>query len=200
MFKLPNNIKIDDEGVAAAMADLLGERLYFLDTANGQVGVELINNENKAQIEKLVSNKRYFKIPTVPLATQISWLREFMADDYLLDDRQLRQNLQRILSDANPIKSAEEVFKKAGDAWQAAWDSWYSDSLFEEIKEWYASLPINIQEDFEYFDDCPICQAMKEGRTSYEELKDAFREAKEQGHIVGGEMFKEEENKGKSKK
>lgn len=45
----------------------------------------------------------------------------------------------------------------------------------------------------ELFDDCPICQAMKEGKAgTEEELKEAFRKAKEKGAIVGGTWFDEE--------
>jgi hypothetical protein len=48
------------------------------------------------------------------------------------------------------------------------------------------------KDDFE-FDYCPICQAMKAGKAgTTEELKEAFKKAKEKGAIVGGEMFKEE--------
>jgi len=50
----------------------------------------------------------------------------------------------------------------------------------------------------EFFDDCPICRLMKaakeQGREpTSEELKEAFRKAKEDGAIVGGEWL--EENK-----
>jgi len=46
----------------------------------------------------------------------------------------------------------------------------------------------------EFFDDCPICQAMKkakaEGRSpDLTELKEAFKKAKEQGAMVGGSWF-----------
>ena len=49
--------------------------------------------------------------------------------------------------------------------------------------------------DDELFDDCPICRAMKaaqdDGRELTEqELKEAFKKAKEGGAIVGGEWFK----------
>jgi len=48
------------------------------------------------------------------------------------------------------------------------------------------------KEDFE-FDDCPICQAMKEGKAgTMKELKEAFEKAKEQGAVVGGTIFEEE--------
>lgn len=46
----------------------------------------------------------------------------------------------------------------------------------------------------EFFDDCPICQAMRmaqeQGREmTPEELKEAFKKAKENGAIVGGEWL-----------
>jgi DNA-binding protein YbaB len=49
--------------------------------------------------------------------------------------------------------------------------------------------------DDELFDDCPICQAMKAAKEqgkepTQEELKEAFKKAKEGGAIVGGEWFK----------
>jgi len=45
-----------------------------------------------------------------------------------------------------------------------------------------------------FFDDCPICQALKEGKNSTKELKKAFLEAKKKGAIVGGEWFDDEIN------
>ena len=52
----------------------------------------------------------------------------------------------------------------------------------------------------EFFDDCPICRLMKttkeqRRKPTLEELKEAFRKAKEQGAIVGGEWFEEENEK-----
>ena len=49
-------------------------------------------------------------------------------------------------------------------------------------------------DNFKFFDDCPICQAMKAAKEkgielSEEELKAAFRKAKKKGAIVGGEWF-----------
>ena len=50
----------------------------------------------------------------------------------------------------------------------------------------------------EFFDDCPICQVVKaakeQGREpTLSELKEAFKKAKDNGAIVGGDWF--EENK-----
>lgn len=76
----------------------------------------------------------------------------------------------------------------------------------------------NSEEGDEFFDDCPICQAMKKmkvkekmlydsgdsgvfdnttrvaklNQEQLEELKEAFQKAKENGAMVGGEWFEEE--------
>ena len=54
---------------------------------------------------------------------------------------------------------------------------------------------ISGSDDEEFFDDCPVCQAMKAAQDSgkeltVKELKDAFKKAKEGGVLVGGEWFK----------
>ena len=46
----------------------------------------------------------------------------------------------------------------------------------------------------DYDDNCPICKAIKEGRTSLSELKEAFKQAKEKGAIVGGDFFEDKKN------
>jgi len=53
-------------------------------------------------------------------------------------------------------------------------------------------MPQKSKENQEFFDDCPICQAMKDARKDRKELtltqlKDSFKKAKEQGATVGGE-------------
>ena len=53
----------------------------------------------------------------------------------------------------------------------------------------------------EFFDDCPVCQAMKAAQgqgkePTLEELKEAFKKAKEGGAMVGGEWFNNDKNLG----
>lgn len=50
------------------------------------------------------------------------------------------------------------------------------------------------KDEFEFFDDCPICQAMKAGKNSMEDLEKAFREAEKKGAVVGGDMFEKKKN------
>lgn len=56
-----------------------------------------------------------------------------------------------------------------------------------------------LKDEEDFFDDCPICQAMKlakeQGREpTLEELKKVFKKAKDEGAIVGGEWFKKSED------
>lgn len=51
----------------------------------------------------------------------------------------------------------------------------------------------------DYFDDCPVCQAMKKAEEkgkslTTEELKEAFKKAKEKGAVVGGKLLEEDNN------
>lgn len=51
-----------------------------------------------------------------------------------------------------------------------------------------------------FFDDCPICRAVREaekkGRDLTEaELKEAFQKAKDEGAVVGGEWFEKSQEK-----
>ena len=48
-----------------------------------------------------------------------------------------------------------------------------------------------------YFDDCPVCRAMKEAEEKGKnlnmvEIAEAFGKAKKQGAVVGGSTFKKE--------
>ena len=54
---------------------------------------------------------------------------------------------------------------------------------------------ISSADNGELFDDCPICRAMKtaaeRGRDlTSEELREAFKQAKDEGGVVGGKLFK----------
>jgi len=80
-----------------------------------------------------------------------------------------------------------KILREENWIWIDTWQNWTQNYLYEEMEYWLASLPIYIKEDLELFDDCPICQAMKEGKTSFEELKESFEKAKEQGAIVDGD-------------
>jgi len=59
---------------------------------------------------------------------------------------------------------------------------------------------ISDMKDDDFFDDCPVCQAMKFARDNghsptLTELRESFQKAKDKGAIVGGEWFDKDKNK-----
>jgi len=86
-----------------------------------------------------------------------------------------------------------DILSKEKDDWLTAWQSWEEDSVFFCMEGWFDSLNIEIKKEMEYFDDCPVCQAMKFGLNSPDELKAAFRAAKDKGFYVSGPLLDEEE-------
>lgn len=69
---------------------------------------------------------------------------------------------------------------------------------FSSNKQGFSSNKNKIKNS-EFFDDCPICQAMKEAEKkskdlSLPELAEAFGKAKKQGAVVGGSIFDKEES------
>ena len=57
----------------------------------------------------------------------------------------------------------------------------------------------SLTSDQDYFDDCPICQALKKAEDekripTAKEYEEATREAEKQGAVVGGKIFDERLN------
>ena len=107
------------------------------------------------------------------------------------DDKDMYNRLLIALCGDEPLGRFEDALHR-DKTWLGTWYQWQGDSIFEEMVNWFNSLDIEIKEEMEYFDDCPICQAMKRGEHSLEGLKAAFQESKDKGYVVGGEWFDEE--------
>ena len=196
MLKLANGKIIDEEGIIKALGGDAKGKKYFLDSLSGEV----IIAAKESTISEFKNKERYFLIPEVDRAKQFEWLKSCAAEVMSHEDEKIFKLLSKTFAKGKSYDQCLDLIKQTDENWLYGWNSWRGDCLYEEMLDWLAGLPIKIKEEQEFFDDCPICRAMKEGRDSLEELKDAFREAKEQGHIVGGEMFGGEKDKGKNKK
>jgi len=195
MLKLANGKKIDEEGIIKALGGDEKGKKYFLDSLSGEVVIAA----KESTISEFKNKERYFLIPEVSRVKQFEWLKSCAAEVMSREDEKIFKILAKAFRAGKTYDECLEIVKQVDASWLYGWDSWRGDCLYEEMRDWLDGLNINVKEEQEYFDDCPICQAMKEGRTSYEELKEAFREAKEKGHIVGGEMFEEEKDQRKRK-
>ena len=188
MFKLPNGKIIEEEDVIKAMEDSDIPNSYFLDTKTGKVKKMHESDEN-----------HFIKIPKISKQKLYLWMKEYTDEFINREDPEFAKEVYVILKQKNVFDKYERTLEKSEEGWIHGWAQWERDCVYEEMQEWFLSLPITIKEEWDYFDDCAICQEMKkadeENRSLTEtELKKAFVKAKEKGAIVGGHL----ENKSKS--
>lgn len=186
MFKLFNGKKIDEEGIIKALGGNERDKKHFLDSLSGEV----IIAKNKSTTSELENKQRYFLIPEVGRDKQLEGLKNCATEVMSREDEKIFEILLKALRQGKTYDECVEIVKRVDDSWFYGWDSWRGDCLYDETLDWLAGLPIKIKEEHEYFDDCPICRAMKEadeeGRSLTEpELKEPFKKAKDKGAAVG---------------
>lgn len=185
MFKLPNGKKINEEMVIEAMEDSNLSDSHFLNIKTGEVEKvsELFDDAVGKRYEEL-DNERYIKIPRISTNQYYEWMKEYTQEFIEREDPEFAKKVNDVLTGKNTFQKFKELLSSSEEGWIHGWDQWKSDCVYEEFTKWLAGLPIEITEEFEGFDDCPICQAMKEGVTSEKELKAAFRKARLKGAVV----------------
>jgi len=153
-----------------AFSDFDLNRKYYLDAETGEVLTGIQDNYKIGD--------RYFEAPKLPASTKLSWMREFVDDMILFDCPDLFYKLKEALTDENQAVRFMEILSSHESGWIHGWAQWEADHIYEEIENWFCSLPINIEDDMsELDDDCPLCRMMKEGVNDLETLKKGFRQA-----------------------
>lgn len=179
MFILPNNRQIDYEALIDAMLDQIQEHIYWFDTETGEcrLGVTLIKMIGQASLNA-GKNRRYFKAPKITNFTRLRWMASYTEEMVEHENKEFAQKIKKIIAEENSYDNFIKALEESKVGWIYGWTSWEGDNAFEKMKKWFITLPFEIKEEMDHFnDDCPICRAMKEGRTSEKELKDAFRKA-----------------------
>lgn len=189
MFKLPNDKKIDEEALTNAMEQSNVKDLCFLNTKTGKVKKEKSEKPN---------DNNLIKIPRISDRLFYGWMKEYTDEFINREDPIFAKKVYDVIKDNKQIKKFSSLLKKSKEGWIHGWAQWKSDNLYEFMKEWLNGLSINITEEFEGFDDCPICQKMvlaeKSGiNLSKEELKEAFAQAKE-SELTINKIFKKRIN------
>lgn len=179
MFILPNNRQINYEALIDAMLDQTKEHIYWFDAETGEcrLGIILIKMIGQASLNA-GKNRRYFKAPKITDFTRWRWMASYTEEMVEHENKEFADKIKKIIAEENSYDNFIKALEESKDGWIYGWTSWEGDNAFEEMKKWFVTLPFEIKEEMDHFDDdCPICRAMKEGRTSEKELKDAFREA-----------------------
>ncbi|KKP37164.1 MAG: hypothetical protein UR23_C0006G0011 [Candidatus Roizmanbacteria bacterium GW2011_GWA2_32_13] len=175
MFKLPNGKKINEEALINAMEKKNIKFSYFLNTKTGKVKKERSEKPN---------DKYLVKIPRISDRLFYDWMKEYTDEFINREDPGFAKKVYNLLENNIQIKKIINLLKSLKEGWIHGWDQWKSDNLYQFMQDWLDGLSLNITEEFEGFDDCPICQKMmlaeKAGiNLSKEELKEVFAQAKE---------------------
>lgn len=160
MFLLPNNQKIDEDGVIDAMLDTDMSRRYFLDTMTGEVGCIERGGRRKA----VPDPKRYLQVARIPAATQLRWIKEF--SKWCLEDEKVKKALLAETKRKNAEKAfarCEKLLRDDSGEFMYGWKEWQGQSGFEEMLNWFSTLPLDIEDKFEGCGDCELCKLMEKG-------------------------------------
>jgi len=198
IYRLSNGKKIDEKEIWIAMTDDNIFNHHFLDIETGKV--KLISEEFDIEPDRLLKkiktklNQRYFEIPKISETERYSWMKEFVED--MIEKKILRKKLNFILSKSRKFQDFENLLYNDKSGWIWGWVQNKVFELAEKVEEWLNEINIGVTEEWEYDDNCSLCQLLKKAdeegkKPTMKETKEAFLKAKEQGGIVGGEWFKE---------
>lgn len=193
MFILPNKKPINMDKLEEAFKDFDMKRRYYLDTETGEVVLE-----GDKDYEKIIfkESPKFLAIPKLPASLKIVWMKKFADEMVPYDSPGLAVKLNKALVGENSAEKFMKILKSDKSGWIHGWVQWEADNLFEEIKEWFCGLPVEIEDDMsELDDDCPLCRMMKEGVNDMETLKKGFQEANAKQMVDN--MFKKARDKDK---
>lgn len=172
MFLLPNNKKIDEDGVIDAMLDRDVSLLYVLDTKTGEVGCMEIEKQKKH-----LDPKRYIEIPKVSPALQLKWMEESLQ---MIEDRAVAEAVQKEMQKSGPdiLTLCENILSQDERVWIYGWQEWQGTAAFEEMQKWFGTLPFEIEEKFEGCGDCELCKLMEQGEHNLGDFLEASAKEK----------------------
>lgn len=200
VYRLANGKILDEKRLFVAMTDDNIFNRYFLDIATGKV--KFVSEEfdiEPGDLLKPIKGKlgqRYFEIPKISKAKKYSWMKEFT--EQMVDSKTLFKKLKFILSRSKDFQFFEKVLYNDG-SWVWGWVQWKVFELADELKDWLIEIDIDVDEEWDYDDDCLLCQMMKKAdedgkRPTLSETKATFLKVQQQGGFVGGECFNKRNN------
>ena len=202
MYILSNGVKISEkmhQRLCEALKDTNQKRVYFLNINSGKlVGIPRAYRHKLEALKK--ESQKFIPLPKI---SEEEFRKRFVEfNQEMVDVPRLRARLSKEIKKGAPIKKLEKTFEKDPSGWIHGWVQDEQFLLAERIKEWITAPPLNARDDPDYWldDNCPVCHLMRkiEEENRYlttNEMKQAFKKAKEQGAWVGGKLLEESEAK-----
>ena len=143
-FFLPNDEPIDVDMLALAMQDPDPDHVYLLNLQTGKVDISSDDAKTSGkEAEEGIS------VPIRRISSQEIYqsMRDFVDFVVLHEDAQSAEKLEAALSGDDPLQRFKDVLNHVGEGWEEIWQGWQDDSVVGPMKEWLASLPVEIFEE-----------------------------------------------------
>lgn len=200
MYILSNGTKVTEKEhmrLCQAVKDDSEKYFYFLDIGTGKL-VRVPRTQGKKLIGIKKEPQRFVPLPKVTKEERRERFRVFVEELGVIDVPELQKRLSKEIKKGTPLEKLEEILEKDASGWIHGWVQDEQFLLAERIEEWITAPPLNARDDPDYWydDNCPVCQLMRkmeeENRSpTLNETYNAFKKAKEEGALVGGELFEE---------
>ncbi len=151
MLKLPNGKYIDQDMVELAMEDSSMEHSYYLNTQTGEVACfseyDDVSDEREKLLEEIESSDIYLPIERITSHEAYRWMEDFVTQIVAPKNELVAEKLFIALMGKGAFRRFKDVLSGVGEKWVQAWYRWRDDRLNEAMKEWFASLPLEITEE-----------------------------------------------------
>ena len=114
------------------------------------------------------------EVARIPAATQLVWMKEFTG--FCVGNRVLSGLLLTEVHKKDTVKAflrCEELLNASAGGWIHGWREWQGQSGFEEMLEWFSTLPLDIEDKFEGCGDCELCKLMEQGEHNFGDFLEA---------------------------
>ena len=149
MFILPNGKAIDTDMVEMAMQDADSIHLHFLNTLTGEVAFfsefDVSFDKREKRLEELEGDE-YIAIERISSHEAYQWMEDFVEQIVTPKDRFAAEKLSIALMGRGAFRRFKDMLHSLGNEWIETWNQWENDHLHEEMKQWFASLPLTITE------------------------------------------------------
>ena len=170
MFVLPNNIHVDEDGIADAMEDRNPRTVGVFDIMMGHVAVMQKAEFRAAALDP----KRYFPIPKISQKEEAKWMRKFVSTLLTVEHPLLAKRILAAFKKEGDkgLDIAILLITKDKEGWIDGWNWWKGDSFWSEMIAWFETLPVAVEHTWGD-DDCELCKLAKEGPHTIREYKEA---------------------------
>ena len=135
--------------VELAMEDADETHLYYLNTETGEVlfysEFDVLSDERERFSEEF-ERSEYISVERISSHKAYQWMEDFVEQAVATKDKHAAEKLSIALMGKGAFRRFKDVLNSIGGEWVQAWYLYKDEQLYEVMKEWFDSLPVDITE------------------------------------------------------